>query len=302
MTAILYRKEHFTMTASQYVKGTLYEINIQDLQTDLNQPRKYFDKQALNDLANSIKDKGILQPILFRVGQDDNLFIVAGERRLQAAKEAGLNSISGLLVEENPDEVALIENILREDLTAMELAEALDRIRTEHDYTQEQLIPIIGKAKSTVSEILSLNNLPADIKDECRKNPKISRQVLLDIARKKSEKAKRTAYEKYKKRISAPKKTRGHKGGRTFQTKYTSKFDKIKTFLDKIKLEKIDAAGRKDLTTLAEKLKKDADDFLKKIKNASAVVKTPPAVKPKPKKEKTKNKPAKKVSKKKAKK
>lgn len=290
------------MTASQYVKGTLYEINIQDLQTDLNQPRKYFDKQALNDLANSIKDKGILQPILFRVGQDDNLFIVAGERRLQAAKEAGLNSISGLLVEENPDEVALIENILREDLTAMELAEALDRIRTEHDYTQEQLIPIIGKAKSTVSEILSLNNLPADIKDECRKNPKISRQVLLDIARKKSEKAKRTAYEKYKKRISAPKKTRGSKGGRTFQTKYTSKFDKIKTFLDKIKLEKIDAAGRKDLTTLAEKLKKDADDFLKKIMKAPAAVKTSPAVKTKPKKEKTKKKPAKKVSKKKAKK
>ncbi len=285
----------------KYTKGTLYQIDIKNLQADPNQPRKYFDKEALSDLTNSIKDKGILQPILFRMGQDDNLFIVAGERRLQAAKDAGLEIIPGLLVEENPDEIALIENILREDLTAMELAEALDRIRTEHGYTQEQLIPIIGKAKSTVSEILSLNNLPADIKDECRKNPKISRQVLLDIARKKSEKGKRTAYEKYKKRLSAPKKTRGPKSGRTFETKYTSKFDKIKTFLDNIKLEKIDVAGRKDLTTLAEKLKKDADDFLKKIKKAPAAVKTPPAVKPNPKKEKTKTKPTKKVSKNKAK-
>lgn len=302
MSVILYRKVHFTMTASQYVKGTLYEINIQDLQTDPNQPRKYFDKQALNDLTNSIKDKGILQPILFRMGQDGNLFIVAGERRLQAAKDAGLKIIPGLLVEENPDEIALIENILREDLTAMELAEALDRIRTEHGYTQEQLIPIIGKAKSTVSEILSLNNLPADIKNECRKNPSISRQVLLDIARKKTEKGKRTAYEKYKKRISSPKKTRGPKSGRTFETKYASKFDKMKTFLDKIKLDKIDATGRKDLTALAEKLKKDADDFLKKIKNTPAAVKTPPAVKPKTKKDQTKKKPAKKVSKKKTKK
>lgn len=74
-------------------------------------------------------------------------------------KEAGLETIPAILVEGNHDEIALVENILREDLTAIEFAEALDRIQIEHNYTQEQLTSIIGKSKSTVSEILSLNRL-----------------------------------------------------------------------------------------------------------------------------------------------
>jgi len=158
--------ENFPMSENEskptYIKGIFYEIKVTDLQTDPNQPRKYFDPEGQQDLVNSFQKQGVLQPILFREDQG-NLFIVAGERRLQAAKEAKLETIPAILVEGNYSEIALVENLLREDLTAIELAEALDRIMKEHDYTQEQLTGIIGKAKSTVSEILSLNSLPDEI-------------------------------------------------------------------------------------------------------------------------------------------
>jgi len=291
-----------------YEKGELYPIPCANLKTDPNQPRKYFDDAALQDLADSLKKQGILQPILFRVGQDGILFIVAGERRLQAARKAGLESIPGILVEGDYSEIALVENLLREDLTAIELAEALERIQTEHNYTQEQLTGIIGKAKSTVNDILTLVKLPKKIKDECRNDPKISRQALIDIVKKKKrEKGMLTAFKKYKaneaKKQAKEKSTPKPKGKRTFQTRFTSKFDKIKTFMTGIDLGKLDAANRKDLSSLVEELKKAAEGLLKKIKSAPAMVKdTKPVAKPKPKKETKKKKHAKTVSKSKAKK
>lgn len=286
-----------TKPKTPYTKATLYQIPCADLQTDPNQPRKFFDPAALQDLVDSIQIKGVLQPVFFREDQDGNLFIVAGERRLRGAKEVGLETIPAILVEDNPDEIALIENLLREDFTAIEHAEALNRMMVEHNYTQEQLGVFIRKAKSTVSEIISLNRLPNEILDECRNDPKISRQVLLKIARKKREKAMVTAYKKYKEKVSSPPKTRGPKGKRTFQTRFTSKFDKMKTFMTDIDLRKIDDANRKDLSSLVENLKKAADDFLKSIKKAPAYVeKIKPVTKPKPKKEAPKKKPAKTVT------
>ena len=100
-----------------YTKGKLYEIPFGDLQADPNQPRKYFDSIALQDLVDSIKTHGLLTPILFRVDQEGNLFVVAGERRLRAAKEAGHETIRAILVEGNHKEIALVENIQRADLT-----------------------------------------------------------------------------------------------------------------------------------------------------------------------------------------
>lgn len=291
-----------TKSKTPYTKGTLYKLNVKDLQTDPNQPRKYFDPVALQDLVDSIKAQGVLQPVLFRVDQDGNLFIVAGERRLQAAMKAELETIPALLTEGNPGEIALIENIFREDLTAIEHAEALNRMMVEHGYTQEQLGGYIRKAKSTVNDILTLVKLPKEIRDECRKDPKISRQELIKIARKKREKGMMTAYKKYKERVSSPPKTRGPKGKRTFQTRFTSKFDRMKTFMTDIDLGKLDATNRKDLSSLVEELKKAADVFLKLIKKAPAYVKeTKPVAKPKPKKETPKKKPAKTVTKAKAK-
>lgn len=154
-----------------YGKGSFCLISCDDLQTDPNQPRKYLDPAAQKDLVDSLRKQGVLQPVLFRVDQEGDLFIVAGAHRLQAAKEAGLESIPAIFVEGDYSEIALVENLLREDLTAIELAEGLDRMMKEYGYTQEQLTAIIGKAKSTVSEILSLTNLPYEKRNECRMDP-----------------------------------------------------------------------------------------------------------------------------------
>ena len=99
---------------------------IADFQPDPNQPRKYFDETALLELSESVKQYGVLQPIIYYVSETGQKIIVAGERRYQAAKLAGLTEIPAISIESNDaDKVAIIENILRQDLTPLEEAEAL---------------------------------------------------------------------------------------------------------------------------------------------------------------------------------
>ncbi|WP_051328268.1 ParB/RepB/Spo0J family partition protein [Desulfatirhabdium butyrativorans] len=193
-----------------YEKGQLYHIPLTDLQADPNQPRKYMDPQALEDLAASIQAHGVLTPILFRIepvpegstpDTPPTKFIVAGERRLEAAKKAGLTEIPAILVDGNTGEIALVENLLRQDLTPVEEAEALDRLMKEQAYTQEQLGVIIGKARTTVNEILSLNRLPQEIRDECRSNPAVTRKALINISRKKQTRGMLTAWKKLKEKL-----------------------------------------------------------------------------------------------------
>jgi len=182
-----------------YEKGRLYTLPIGNIQPDPNQPRKYFDEEGLAELTQSIRDKGVLQPVLVRVEEGGAVFLIAGERRLKAAEAAGLTEVPALFIhDDRPQEIALIENSLRQNLTAIEEAEAAGRLVTELNYTQEQVGKVLGKKLSTVSEILSLNRLPAAIRDECRVNPACPRRVLVEIARKKQERGMLTLYEKYK--------------------------------------------------------------------------------------------------------
>ena len=104
-------------------------------------------------------------------------------------------------MEGNPSEIALVENLLRQDLTSVEEAEALQRLMEEQKYNQEQLAGIIGKARQTINEILLVNRLPQEIRDECRGDRKISRTSLIEIARKKQVRGMQTAYEKYKEKV-----------------------------------------------------------------------------------------------------
>ena len=114
------------MATVTYQKSNLYSLSIIDLKPDPNQPRKSMDQQALDELVESIKRNGIIQPVLFRVAADSPyLIIVAGERRYKAAQQAGLLIIPGICVEGNAAEIALIENVQRQDLTCIEEAEAL---------------------------------------------------------------------------------------------------------------------------------------------------------------------------------
>jgi ParB family chromosome partitioning protein len=183
--------------APAYEKGQLYQIPITDFRLDPDQPRKVIDPDALAELAASIAKYGILQPLLFRTAGEGWLYIVAGERRYQAAQQAGLFVLPAIYVEGDYAEIALVENLQRQDLTAVEEAEALQRLMTEQQYTQEQLGGIVGKSRTTVSETLTINRLPQEIRDKCRGNRQITRQTLIEIARKKQERGMLSAYNAY---------------------------------------------------------------------------------------------------------
>jgi len=166
-----------------YVARKLYTLSIKNLHPDPNQPRKFFDEVELEDLANSIKRHGVLQPILFRQAEKGKLILVSGERRFQASKLAKLDTIPGIFTEGSATEIALVENLLRVDLTPIEEAEGLERLQLEANYTNKDLTGIVSKAESTISEILSLNKLTKKIKDEIRNSKEYSRRQLVEVAK-----------------------------------------------------------------------------------------------------------------------
>lgn len=172
---------------NDYPEGSFLRVAVDLVQPNPYQPRRHFDPDKLAELAQSIRDKGVLQPILVRRTETGEIFLVAGERRLRAAKLAGLDKIPALITKGHPAEIALIENLQREDLTPLEEAEALARMAAEFNYTQEQLAALLGKAKSTISEALSLNRLPAAIKEEVRRAELYPRRLLVEIAKQESE-------------------------------------------------------------------------------------------------------------------
>jgi len=184
-----------------YEKGNLYQIPIADFKLDPDQPRKVIDPDALAELTASIEKFGILQPLLFREAEQGGLYIVAGERRYAAAQKAGLVVLPAICVTGNYAEIALIENLQRQDLTAVEEAEALLRLKDEQKYTDEQLAVVIGKARTTLTEMLSLNRLPPAIRNDCRGDRKITKSVLIEIARKKQARGMQTAYDRYREKM-----------------------------------------------------------------------------------------------------
>jgi len=186
------------VAAVKYEKGKLYQLSMSLLSPDPEQPRKFFDGQALAELQTSISTHGVLQPILVRDGVDGSFIIVSGERRFQAAKNAGLETIPAILTDGEPAEISIIENLLRENLTAIEEAEAIERLRALHDYGLAELATALGKSDSTISEILTLNKLTAAVKDDCRNDPKAMRSILVLIARQKTPEQMTALYTKYK--------------------------------------------------------------------------------------------------------
>ena len=146
-------------------KGVIM-LGIEELQPDRGQPRRYFDELHILELAESIRAKGVLQPLLVR-REGEGYAIVAGERRWRAAQRAGLRELPCILrdvSEPEAFELALIENIQREDLNAIEEAEAYQRLIEYHGLTQEELAQRVGKDRSTVANALRLLRLPEPIK------------------------------------------------------------------------------------------------------------------------------------------
>jgi ParB family chromosome partitioning protein len=152
-------------------QAAVLEIPIEAIEANPNQPRKDFDNKALNDLAQSLRRSGILQPVVIRRKGDDRYQLVVGERRWRAAKLAGLRTIPAIVREVgDPEtlELALVENLLREDLNPMEEAEAYQRLLAEFGWTQEQLAERVGKDRSSVANCLRLLRLPAEIQADLR--------------------------------------------------------------------------------------------------------------------------------------
>ena len=124
---------------NDYPEGSFLRVAVDLVRPNPYQPRQHFDPEKLAELSQSIRRQGVLQPIVVRRDEAGQIFVVAGERRLRAAKMAGLEKIPAIVTKGHPAEIALIENLQREDLSPLEEAEALARMAAEFHYTQEQL-------------------------------------------------------------------------------------------------------------------------------------------------------------------
>ncbi|MBN3584315.1 ParB/RepB/Spo0J family partition protein [Algoriphagus aestuarii] len=155
----------------EVVKTGIFEIPLEEIQVNPFQPRVHFDKDALGELAESIKVQGIIQPITVRKLDANEYQLISGERRFQASKIAGLTQIPAYVRTANDQqmlEMALIENIQRENLNALEIAHSYQRLLAECDLKQEQLGDRVGKNRTTVNNYLRLLKLPPTIQAAIR--------------------------------------------------------------------------------------------------------------------------------------
>ena len=159
-----------TDTGAEKLVGNMVEVALVDIYPNATQPRTYFDETALNELAQSIKNLGVIQPITLRK-DGDKFEIISGERRYRASKIAGLTSIPAyirLVNDQELLEMALVENIQREDLDAIEVALTYQRLLEEMGLTQENLSSRVGKERSTITNSIRLLRLSPEIQNAIR--------------------------------------------------------------------------------------------------------------------------------------
>ena len=147
---------------------SIIDLDIDKIRLNPKQPRKFIDNERLGELADSIRQNGIIEPVIVRKVGDDSFELVAGERRFRAAVQVGLHNIPAVarvLNDLQTLEIALIENIQREDISPLECAEAYHRLIDEFHLTQEEISDRVGKKRSTVANTLRLLNLPQCIQD-----------------------------------------------------------------------------------------------------------------------------------------
>lgn len=150
---------------SQVSAGSVLEIDVNEIDPNLEQPRKSFDDESLNELAQSILTYGIVQPIIVQ-RNDDRFIIIAGERRYRAARIAGLETVPAVIKEYSKQElmeVSLIENLQREDLNPIEEAQAMKLLMDEYSLTQDELSSRLGKSRSAIANTMRLLALPQSV-------------------------------------------------------------------------------------------------------------------------------------------
>lgn len=181
----LVRSGSFETLPSQ--DGEIRHVKVENLQVDPGQPRKNLGD--LTELMASIKEHGLLQPIVAKSLGGDRYQVIAGERRFTAAKRAGLGIVPCIIrtaTEQNTIELQLVENLHRKELDPFEEAEGYRRLKEEHNYTDAEIAKRMGKSRTTITEMLGLVRIPEDIRVECRSSDKpLSRDTLYLMARQK---------------------------------------------------------------------------------------------------------------------
>jgi ParB family chromosome partitioning protein len=165
-------------------------IDIDRIEPNPHQPRKQFGD--LSEMVSSIKEKGVLEPILVRAIEGGRFEIIAGERRYQASKMAGLRHVPAIEVDVDNRgmlEISLIENLQRKDLTPFEEAAAIQRLCDQFRYTHEEIARKLGKSRTVITEALSLNRMPETVQERCRQADIQSKSMLLQIVRQETEDA-----------------------------------------------------------------------------------------------------------------
>lgn len=170
------QKEGEDNSSSTYIEpqkrvNIVLHIPVGNIRPNPHQPRKEFEEESLEELAQSIKKHGLIQPITVRYVGEKRFELISGERRLRASKLAGLDEIPSYVREVNDEDIisyALVENIQREDLNPMEIAMGYERLIEECDYTQAEVAEKVGKNRSTVTNMLRLLNLPPFIQAALR--------------------------------------------------------------------------------------------------------------------------------------
>ena len=159
--------------SGEFVAGAIASLPLHQIDSNPFQPREEFNEEALNELADSIREQGIIQPITVRKMGYDKYQLISGERRLKASKIAGLNEIPCYIRIANDQqmlEMALVENIQRENLNALEVAISYQRLIDECNLTQEELSKSVGKNRSTITNYIRLLKLPAEVQVAVRDN------------------------------------------------------------------------------------------------------------------------------------
>lgn len=181
LTSIEPEGEEERISLSKELSKHAAEVPVAWIEPNPHQPRKDFDDESIKMLAQSIRTHGIIQPLTLRRLSEDAYQIVAGERRFRAAKQAGLESVPAYIRLADDQlllEMALVENIQREDLNALEIAISMNRLISECDLTHEQLSDRLGKDRSTVTNYLRLLKLPPEIQSAVR-----NKQITMGHAR-----------------------------------------------------------------------------------------------------------------------
>lgn len=233
---------------TKYIKGKLYKLPLINLQPDPEQARKFMDPIALNELTASIQKLGVLTPIQFRQDDQGALIIVSGHRRTKAAEKAGLTEISGTFTEGDTRLQGFVENLQREDLRPVDEAEEMAALMKEYAFNQYQLADAIGKSQTAVSLTMTLNKLPLDVRDACRTNPNISKNLLLEVAKMKTETSMRRKFQNLMAKADKAGKQVVRKEALSKQRALIEKLDGIVGELDGLPWREWSEDDRNDLT------------------------------------------------------